>query len=144
MHTQVPGTHGTSSHKNAGKCIQHILRQTQQWKEQQTKGTSTQPLRVVLGQMVIQEILDRFTKLQIKGTQDPIWQKAIQQLIITPKAFVAPPAMGSDSEEASSVAQQDPYQGGTDSESLGGFCGVHAEPGPSAQVQEPPTTTGIQ
>ena len=63
----------------------NILQQTQQWKEQQTKGTSTQPLRVVLGQMVIQEILDRFTKLQAMGQQDPLWQKAIHQLIITPE-----------------------------------------------------------
>jgi len=65
----------------------NILQQTQQWKEQQTKGTSTQPLRVVLGQMVIQEILDRFTKLQSKDHQDPLWQKAIQQNLITPEGL---------------------------------------------------------
>ena len=65
----------------------NILQQTQQWKEQQGKGTSTQPLRVVLGQLVIQEILDRFTKLQTKGNQDPLWQKAIQQLLITPEGL---------------------------------------------------------
>ena len=34
-------------------------------------------------------------------------------------------AMGSDSGEASDVAQQDPYQGGTDSESPGGAPGTH-------------------
>ena len=65
----------------------NILQHTQQWKDQQTKGTTTQPLRVVLGQMVIQEILDRFTKLQSKDHQDPLWQKAIQQNLITPEGL---------------------------------------------------------
>ena len=65
----------------------NILQHTQQWKDQQTKGTTTQPLRVVLGQMVIQEILDRFTKLQSKEHQDPLWQKAIQQNLITPEGL---------------------------------------------------------
>ena len=46
------------------------------------KGPQTQPLRVVLGQVVLQEILERFTKLQAKGSQDPIWAKGIQQSIL--------------------------------------------------------------
>ena len=60
------------------------------------------------------------------------------------RGHVAIPAMGSDSEEASSVAQQDPYQGGEDSESTGGPSGAHEEPRSPAEVQKSPTTTDIQ
>ena len=116
-----------------------------QWKDQQTKGTTTQPLRVVLGQMVIQEILDRFTKLQSKDHQDPLWQKAIQQNHHHSRGIVALPAVGSDAEEASSVAQQDPYQGGEDSESLGGSVwSMHEESGTPPAVQKSPTATDLQ
>ena len=61
-----------------------------------------------------------------------------------PGGLVALSTMGSDSEEATSVAQQDPYQGGTDSESLGGTPGVHAESGPPTPVQELSTAADIQ
>ena len=60
------------------------------------------------------------------------------------RGLVALPAMGSDSEEASSVAQQDPYQGGEDSESPGGPSGAHEEPCSPAAVQKSPTATDLQ
>lgn len=58
-----------------------ILSKTQQWKDQQQKGPQTQPLQVILGQTVTQETLERFTKLQTKGSKDPIWEKAVQQCV---------------------------------------------------------------
>ena len=63
--------------------LHHLVQETSRWKEMIEKKATSTPLRQHLFQTLTQELMTRLEQLSKAKPTDPLWQKALDQHMIT-------------------------------------------------------------